>query len=113
MRKTYSSEVIDNKINGFEWQAPVLNILNTPPDNPTKGDRYLIGTSPTGAWSGKSNYIAYWDGSSWIFIAPKEGMVLYNKNDKYFYEYKSSTWGKVEVEGEGQQVLQPLWFLIY
>lgn len=107
MRRAYSSATIDSKINGFEWQAPVLNIQNSPPVNPSKGDRYLIGTSGSDDWSGKSNYITYYDGTNWVFISPKEGMVIYNKDDTSFYNYKSSTWNKV------QQVLQPLWYLIY
>jgi len=114
-----ADETIDEKIMTLEWQVPVLNIQDAPPENPVIGDRYLIGTSGSGDWSGKSNYITYYNGTNWVFVAPREGMVAYNKNDTFFYRYKSSAWSKIEEGGGGgggegsQQILQPLWYLIY
>lgn len=41
---------------------------NTPPGGPTDGDTYVLGSSPTGAWAGRANCIAIYNGSSWDFI---------------------------------------------
>jgi len=92
----------------------VLSYQNAPPGSPALGDRYLIGNSPTGAWSGLSKRIAVWNGSAWQFIQAIEGMILYNLGDGYYYRYNGSAWttqvraGSVEInytlEHTGSQV---------
>lgn len=47
---------------------------NTPPGSPVTGDMYVVGTSPTGAWSGQANNLAQWTGSAWLFTAADHGM---------------------------------------
>lgn len=44
--------------------------LNTPPTTPSDGDVHLVGTSPSGAWSGQASKLAQWDGaaSAWVFF---------------------------------------------
>src|SRR5258708_26399340 len=73
------------------WQALIMpNVkslaLATPPGSPSSGDTYVVAASPTGAWSGQANSIAYWavdaqDGPSitpniatgaWEFYTPLE-----------------------------------------
>lgn len=42
-------------------QLKVLDMkLNTPPASPVAGSRYIVGTAPTGAWSGKNLQVAEW-----------------------------------------------------
>jgi len=38
-----------------------------PPMSPATGSKYLVGATPTGAWVGKENQIATWDGAAWTF----------------------------------------------
>ena len=45
---------------------------NTPPGSPAAGDGYLIGASPTGAWAGHANEIAFYF-NGWIFHSPLSG----------------------------------------
>lgn len=79
------------------WGAPVISMLNNPPENPTKGDRYIIGTG-TGAWLGKDNYITFWDGSEWIFITPILGMAMFNNGSgSNFYVYIGGSWDLYEL----------------
>ena len=57
---------VDGKIQGLDWQESVKSKgLNTPPASPTTGDRYIIGTSPSGAWAGKGNQITVWNSTAW------------------------------------------------
>lgn len=80
--------VLDN----FQWQTPVICISNAPggAPSPTKGQRYLVGTTPSGAWSTKANNIAYYSGSEWLFVAPTEGMITYVNAENSFYLYTDS-----------------------
>jgi len=50
---------------GRHVRAPWLTVdgvLNAPPANPNQGDTYVIGSAPTGAWTGFANRIAQWVG---------------------------------------------------
>lgn len=74
-------------IGTFSWQPTVLATQNTPPASPAKGDRYIVGGVPTGAWSGYGWYIATYTGSAWSFDQPSEGWRAYDVNangDKLF-----------------------------
>lgn len=73
------------------WQYPVIDKdLTSPPGSPSEGDRYIVGPSATGDWFGHVNDIAYWDGSSWMFIAVTEGMVVYVKDEDRLYRFITS-----------------------
>jgi 3D (Asp-Asp-Asp) domain-containing protein len=70
---------VDNKVASItitSWQQAVISQTNTPPSSPATGDRYLIGTAPTGVWVANANYITQWNGSTWIYIAPQAGMIV-------------------------------------
>lgn len=45
----------------------ISNIIPNPPASPSSGDRYIIPSAATGSWVNKTNYIAQWSGSAWIF----------------------------------------------
>ncbi len=66
--------------------------LNTPPGSPVADDLYVVGTSPTGAWSGYAGYLAVWLGSAWGFTAPEQGWFAYGKNADALYVRTASAW---------------------
>lgn len=71
----------------YAWQPPVLATQASPPASPAKGDRYIVASSPTGAWTGYATYIATYDGNAWIFDQPSEGWRAYDisaDGDKLF-----------------------------
>ncbi len=70
----------------------VINILNTPPVSPSSGDKYLVGTSPTGAWVAHANQIATWNGSAWVFTIATQGQLLSNQANDGIYKFNGSTW---------------------
>lgn len=49
---------------------PVISQINPPPGGPVAGDRYLVGTAPTGVWVGHANQISEWDGAAWVYTIP-------------------------------------------
>jgi len=83
--------------NGNVWQQPVItdDVLDPTPLTPSAGDRYLINGVGAGAWVGKDNNIAEWDGTVWLYTPPIEGMVTYVKEDALFYFYDGAAWGNL------------------
>lgn len=77
-----------------DWQASVKTVTNTPPGSPAAGDRYLIGSSPTGAWASNAKNIAQWNGSAWAYTAPAAGMATIADDTVHIWAYRASdtTW---------------------
>jgi hypothetical protein len=66
--------------------------LNTPPTTPALGACWVVGASPTGAWSGLANAIAGWTGGGWRFVMPSAGMTVWSMTDQVFARFTGSTW---------------------
>jgi hypothetical protein len=69
----------------------ISKAVATPPGSPAAGDVYIVGSSPTGAWSGKAGQIAYFQ-DIWLFVVPREGMNLWVSNEDICYHYTGSAW---------------------
>lgn len=86
-------------------------LLDTPPGSPTAGDVYLVGTSPSGAWSGKAGYLATWtDAAAWAFTAPETGMraVDVSVDPPAFYFRGASAWSiEAAAGGMAKSVYDP------
>ena len=74
------------------WQQPVLDILNDPPVSPTEGQRYLINSSPTGAWVDHATHIATYNGTGWDFAVPAEGWYDYDIDSNVRMFFSGSAW---------------------
>ncbi|MFK3891151.1 DUF2793 domain-containing protein [Sphingomonas sp. NPDC079357] len=56
-------------------QATVEEInRNAPPAAPQPGQCWIVGGTPTGAWSGQAGAIAGWTVGGWRFVAPRAGL---------------------------------------
>jgi len=77
---------------GLTWRDPVIDQLSTPPGGPITGDRYIVGSSPTGAWAGKTDDIAEWNGTGWDFYTPTDGWAVWNQNADKQQTYNGSAW---------------------
>lgn len=88
-------------------QANVKNLtLSTPPGSPSNGDTYIVGASPTGAWAGQANAVAYWavdaqDGPSitpniatgaWEFYTPLAGWQVWDTNTNASWRFNGTNW---------------------
>lgn len=78
--------------------------VNTPPGSPGLGIYWIVGPSPTGAWSGQAAKIATsYDGSNWTFITPPTGLEAYDKVSGSNFIFITGTgwisaagaWGKI------------------
>lgn len=74
-------------------QAAMVSVsVNTPPGSPVAGDCYIVGASPTGAWTGKAKALAYYT-TGWNFITPWEGLTVWAKDANALYTYDGTNWG--------------------
>lgn len=73
----------------------ISRTISAPPTSNTVGDAYIVGPSPTGAWAGKVNNIARWDGAAWVFTVPISGFTVFvlAENNIYAWIAASSAWG--------------------
>jgi hypothetical protein len=78
--------------NGLDWQNSVLSIASVNPVTPVTGARYLIAVGATGAFAGKDNQIAEWNGVAYVFTAPNPGFATYVEDVSKQYTYNGTSW---------------------
>lgn len=79
--------------------------VNTPAVGPTIGDAYIVGSAPTGTWSGRANCITIWSGTAWDFVpgetsagtpitmgARQEGVRAWVRDENTYYIWNGSAW---------------------
>lgn len=64
--------------------------LSAPPASPADGDLYIVGPAPTGAWTGRADFLAYYVGG-WQFIDPAPGWIVWVADESSFYRYNQSS----------------------
>lgn len=80
-------------------QLRVVSVgTNTPPGSPTNGARYIVGTSPTGAWAGQANKLARWLDSTWSF---SDAVIAVNQADGAVWVRQTTTWAALAGGGGG------------
>ena len=66
-----------------------------PPVTPVEGTNWLVAASPTGAWAGQAGKIACRQAGNWLFVDPRDGMVLLNRANgqqrRYFASWLAPT----------------------
>lgn len=96
--KHYVDEQIETLSTGLDWQDSVKDQdLTAPPGGPSAGDRYIVGASASGAWSGHDYKIAEYNGSSWDITSVSDGMSVFIEDENLLYMYDSGTgrWKKI------------------
>lgn len=84
---------VDGLVANLDWQESVLDTtLTTPPGSPSLGDRYLIPTGATGAWSANVDDVAEWNGSSWEFTTPDTNTTVADDNTGIYYRWNNTAW---------------------
>ncbi|WP_313991479.1 DUF2793 domain-containing protein [uncultured Selenomonas sp.] len=72
-------------------QASAKSILNAPPAHPDEGDTYIVGTAPTGLWTGKAQYMAGYFAGAWLLVAPRNGWRVWMDEGKSM-RYQDGNW---------------------
>lgn len=58
-----------------------------PPLDPQAGQCWLVAETPADAWTGQAGKIAMWAAGTWIFVAPRAGMTVYDRAGARFIHY--------------------------
>jgi len=67
-----------------------------PPPGPTEGDRHLIASGATGAWSGKDDQIAHLQDGVWVFLVPQPGWLCWDMDAGEFVAWTGTEWEVIE-----------------
>lgn len=65
---------------------------NTPPGAPAANERHIVGTAPTGAWTGKAGAIAVWQDNAWFFHTPRAGWLAFVTATLEMKVHNGSSW---------------------
>jgi len=63
--------------------------LSTPPASPALGACYIVGQTPTDAWTGNEQSIAAYTSGGWRFIAPFDGISVYVKSTGVWANFRA------------------------
>ncbi len=80
--------------------SAVSRSLSVAPGAPADGDRYLVGISPSGAWTGHGGQLAVREAGSWRFAAPRNGWRLWVEDEAKFLVFDSLIWRDVQGTGD-------------
>ena len=90
----YVKDQVDQKLRGWDWQESVLDRdLATPPGSPAVGDRYIVASGGTGAWSGLDDQVVEWDGTTWQAAVPNEGYATRVEDEDILIIHDGTNWG--------------------
>ena len=86
--------------------------LATPPGAPAVGSCYLVGSGPSGEWSGRSGQLACFTSGGWRYVVPRDGMSAFVRSIGVNAVYKAGSWELGTLSGStvvlgGTQVLGP------
>lgn len=74
--------------------------LTAPPSSPAEGQRWIVRTGASDAWSGHADHIAAWQDGAWQFSAPAAGWVAYVIDEEILIAWDGDSWNAVSA-GEG------------
>lgn len=84
--------LINSVAAGVLWQDQVTAVTNAPPALPSDGDRYIVGTAPTGAWAGHAGDVAVYETDAWAFATPSDRWGVFVYNDDQFILFHEGVW---------------------
>jgi hypothetical protein len=65
---------------------------SSPPGAPGINDRYIVNPPGAGAWAGRDNDIAQWNGLAWIFYTPVEGWTVWVEDINEHWTFDGTIW---------------------
>ena len=94
-----TKDYVKGVVAGLEWQDSVLSASTDIPGAPNYGDRYIIPSGASGAWSGLDDDIAEYT-TTWGYVTPSAGFSAWVEDVGAWYVYSGSNWinfgGKID-----------------
>jgi len=72
-------------------QCAIEGSATAAPAAPINGTNWLVGTGATGDWTGQDGKIACYQSGNWLFVAPFDGLCIFNRSTHQFSHY-SGAW---------------------
>ena len=66
--------------------------LTAPPGSPADGDRYIVASGATGAWTGWDLNVALWTDGTWLRLPPRTGWRAWVEDEGLLLVYDGSVW---------------------
>lgn len=66
--------------------------LAAPPGSPAEGERWIVKTPGSGAWSDRDNQIAAWQDGAWRFSSPRVGWLAYVVDEQSLLAWTGGAW---------------------
>ncbi|WP_447750518.1 DUF2793 domain-containing protein [Sphingopyxis fribergensis] len=102
--------------------AVVAGPIADPPADPAEGQCWIVGSSPTGAWSGRAAAIAFWTSGGWRFATPRDAMQVTRLSDGSRLRFDGGLWvgpatiaapvGGSTIDSEARSVIAALILLL-
>ena len=73
------------------------NALASPPPAPLPGRSWIVADAATGAWTGRAGEIATWTEGGWRFIAPADGLAVWDKATATRLHWTGTSWSSGEL----------------
>jgi hypothetical protein len=85
---------------------------SSPPASPEPGRCWIVPAGAEGAWAGKEGSLAGWTAGGWRFVAPVEGMTVWDRGADLALRYGPDGWSAGELSCSrltvgGEQVVGP------
>lgn len=82
-------------------QATVAGTRSDPPIAPSEfGQCWIVGGNASGDWAGKEDAIAVWTAGGWRFVAPVNGMAVFDTQQMMSLRFHSGGWALGTLRGE-------------
>lgn len=73
-------------------QLSVVDERSSPPQTPQPGERFVVSTGATGAWSGRTGRIAIWQDGYWAYAKPAAGWRAWFETSGRLKVFDGSAW---------------------
>jgi len=94
-----TKDYVKGVVAGLEWQDSVISATTDIPGSPNYGDRYIVPSGASGAWSGLDDDVAEYT-TSWSYVTPSAGFSTWVEDTSAWYVYTGSNWvnfgGKID-----------------
>lgn len=74
------NEVLSH-LDGLVQLSVIAASLTEPPGSPAEGDRYIVATGATDAWTGWDNSVALYSGGAWLRLVPQTGWIAWDHDN--------------------------------